>query len=128
MIKIEIDVNVKGLEVLEKIFGVSHSCSCEGNKSEPVQQPVQQPAQQTVQQPAQQSAQTPVQQPVQTPTATVAYNFDQIQNCAATLARSGKRDGLMAVIKSLGVNALTDVPQNRYNELAAKLRELGGVL
>lgn len=124
MIKIEIDVNVKGLDVLEKIFGGAHSCSCGGNKSGSVQQPVQQPIQQPVQQPGQQ----PVQQPIQTPTATIAYNFDQIQNCAATLARSGKRDELMAAIKSLGVNALTDIPQDKYNDLAAKLRELGGVL
>ncbi|MEE3805697.1 hypothetical protein V2H29_01895 [Lysinibacillus fusiformis] len=94
----------------------------------PVQQPMQQvPHQQ--QQPLAQTAQ-PVQQqqpmPQQpVPTTQTAYSMDQLAVAATQLMDAGKRDQLMQLLASFGVQALTALPQEQYGAFATKLRELG---
>lgn len=62
------------------------------------------------------------------PTSEVAYSFPQLQKAAAELARVGKRDELKDIINSFGVPAITDIPEDKYNEFALKIREAGGVI
>lgn len=62
------------------------------------------------------------------PVSEVAYSFPQLQKAAAELARSGKRDELKDIINSFGVPAITDIPENKYNEFALRIREAGGVI
>lgn len=62
------------------------------------------------------------------PTSEVAYSFPQLQKAAAELARAGKRDELKDIINSFGVPAITDIPEDKYNEFALKIREAGGVI
>lgn len=58
----------------------------------------------------------------------VAYSFPQLQKAAAELARAGKRDELKDIINSFGVPAITDIPENKYNDFALRIREAGGVI
>lgn len=135
MIKVEVDVNVKGLDFLKALFSSKLSesgCGCKGKSDEePKNWTTNEVSKDEIIQPI---PTTPAQaQPIPTPTpiaptATVAYTFDQIQNCAAALARSGKRDELLGVINSFGVSALTDIKEDMFNDLAAKLRGIGGTL
>lgn len=62
------------------------------------------------------------------PTSETAYTFPQIQKAAAELARVGKRDELKDIINSFGAAAITDIPEDKYNDLALKIREAGGVI
>ncbi len=64
----------------------------------------------------------------QAPVSEVAYSFPQLQKAAAELARAGKRDELKDIIQSFGVKSITDIPESKYNELALKFREVGGVI
>lgn len=85
---------------------------------------VQQPVQAT---PQQQIQQTQVQQPApQTvPTTATTYTMDQLAVAATQLSDAGKRDELLQILASFGVQALTQLPQEQYPAFAAKLRELG---
>lgn len=65
---------------------------------------------------------------VAVPTSETAYTFPQLQKAAAELARAGKRDELKDIINSFGAAAITDIPEDRYNDLALKIREAGGVI
>lgn len=89
----------------------------------PVQQ-IQQPAQATPQQVVQQPQ---VQQtaPQTVPTSTTTYTMDQLAVAATQLSDAGKRDELLQILASFGVQALTQLPQEQYAAFAAKLRELG---
>lgn len=102
MIKLEIEV--KGLEVLENLI--------KGVKVDTPDEVIQ-----------------PVQQPV-APVSQVAYSLSQLQNAAATLVQSGKAQpaDLVPILNSLGANALTDLPEDKFNDFAAELRKLGGVI
>ena len=51
-----------------------------------------------------------------------------MQKAAAELARAGKRDELKDIINSFGVPAITDIPENKYNDFALRIREAGGVI
>jgi len=62
------------------------------------------------------------------PVSEVAYSFPQLQKAAAELARAGKRDELKDIINSFGVPAITDIPENKYNDFALRIREAGGVI
>ena len=62
------------------------------------------------------------------PVSEIAYSFPQLQKAAAELARAGKRDELKDIINSFGVPAITDIPENKYNEFALRIREAGGVI
>lgn len=89
----------------------------------PVQQPMQQaPQQQPMAQPAQQQQAMPQQS---VPTSQTAYSMDQLAVAATQLMDTGKRDQLMQLLATFGVQALTALPQEQYGAFATKLRELG---
>lgn len=76
----------------------------------------------------------PVQQPTtQTavPTALVptaqapAYTMDQLAVAATQLVDAGKRDALLTILANFGVQALTELPKDRYGEFATALRQQG---
>lgn len=85
----------------------------------PVQQPTQQTQAPQPTQPVQQTA------PQTVPTAATTYTMDQLAVAATQLSDAGKRDELLQILASFGVQALTQLPQEQYPVFAAKLRELG---
>ncbi|AVK95587.1 hypothetical protein FCT18_17175 [Lysinibacillus sphaericus] len=103
---------------------------------EQIQQPAAVPTSTPVQQPMHQvqgqqpMAQPPVQQqqpmPQQTvPTSQTSYSMDQLAVAATQLMDAGKREQLMQLLATFGVQALTTLPQEQYGAFATKLRELG---
>ena len=64
--------------------------------------------------------------PVPTTAAAQAYTFDQLAVATANLASAGK--DVFAVLGRFGVSMLMDLPQERYGEYAAALREAGAVI
>lgn len=68
----------------------------------------------------------PIVAPVQT--AEIAYSFEQIQTCAASVARAGKRDELANALKDVGITTLMELKPEQYNSFVLKLRELGGTI
>lgn len=87
----------------------------------PVQQPAQQPTQQT-EQPVQQPAQ---QTPQAVPTSAPSYTLDQLAVAATQLVDAGRREELVQLLASFGVQALTALPKEQYGAFATKLREMG---
>mgnify|MGYP007126069905 FL=1 len=81
----------------------------------------QEPAQQTVQQPTPQATQ----QPQAVPTSAPAYTFDQLAVAATQLTDAGRREEVLQLLNSFGVQALTALPKEQYGAFATKLRELG---
>lgn len=81
------------------------------------------------------SAAVPVQQPAAVPAASPisavplaappTYDVEMLGRAAAPLAAQGKQQELFALLHSFGVQALTQLPPERYGEMALKLRELG---
>ena len=53
------------------------------------------------------------------------YDVEMLGRAAAPLAAQGKRNELFALLQSFGVQALTQLPPDKYGEMALKLRELG---
>jgi len=76
----------------------------------------------------------PVQPTAQAPTAPVsevAYTFDQLTKAAIGLVQSGKiksTDLTPVLVTGFGVNQMSDLKPEQYNDFAAKLKELGGVI
>lgn len=137
MIKVEIDVNVKGLDFLKGLLSADLSAA-DGMVNTPawttnevpkenIPQPVvpEQPAPQTPQTP-----QTPAQPVTTAPVSEVAYTLPQLQTAATQLVQSGKIQGtdLFPILQSLGVNAMSDLTPDKFNDFALKLKELGGVI
>lgn len=139
MIKVEIDVNVRGLDFLKDFIGASVGpvvtadnapawTTNEVPKEEILQPPVQSMIQPIVQ-PVQ-----PTVQPTQTvtaPVSEVAYTFDQLTKAAIGLVQSGKiksTDLTPVLVNGFGVNQMSDLKPEQYNDFAAKLKELGGVI
>lgn len=96
----------------------------------PTSMPVQQPTQPVQQQQPMAQPTQPVQQqqpmPQQSvPTSQTAYSMDQLAVAATQLMDTGKRDQLMQLLATFGVQALTALPQEQYGAFATKLRELG---
>lgn len=91
--------------------------------SVPTQQTTQtqEPAQQTVQQPTPQATQ----QPQAVPTTEPTYTFDQLAVAATQLTDAGRREEVLQLLNSFGVQALTALPKEQYGAFATKLRELG---
>lgn len=81
----------------------------------------QEPTQQTVQQPTPQATQ----QPQAVPTSAPAYTFDQLAVAATQLTDAGRREEVLQLLNSFGVQALTALPKEQYGAFATKLRELG---
>lgn len=151
MIKVEIDVNVRGLDFLKGFIGASVGpgmsedngpvwTTNEAPKEEIPQPPVQSTAQPMVQ-PMLQPMVQPIVQPVQpvqptaqaptAPVSEVAYTFDQLTKAAIGLVQSGKiksTDLTPVLVNGFGVNQMSDLKPEQYNDFAAKLKELGGVI
>lgn len=77
------------------------------------------------------TASTPTAAPAAQPIATVptapakAYTIAELQAASAPLIDAGRIADLQALMQSFGVISMTDIPEDRYGELATKLRELG---
>lgn len=98
----------------------------QSNAHAPAQAPAQAPVE-TAESP-QPTTPAPAQTPAQAPTQEVAYTLEKLQLAAAKLAREGKREELAAIINAMGFTTIMDLKPEHYNALAAKLREIGGVL
>ena len=142
MIKVEIDVNVRGLDFLKGFIGASVGPGISEDNGpiwttnevpkEEIPQPTAQPIVQPIVQPAQPVQ--PTAQPTQTvtaPVSEVAYTFDQLTKAAIGLVQSGKiksTDLTPVLVNGFGVNQMSDLKPEQYNDFAAKLKELGGVI
>lgn len=143
MIKVEIDVNVRGLDFLKDFIGAGVGPGISEDNGpvwttnevpkEEIHQPPVQPTAQPIVQPTAQPVQ-PVQPTAQAPTAPVsevAYTFDQLTKAAIGLVQSGKiksTDLTPVLVNGFGVNQMSDLKPEQYNDFAAKLKELGGVI
>lgn len=137
MIKVEIDVNVRGLDFLKDFIGagvvpgISEDNGPIWTTNEVPKEEIPQP---TAQPTVQSTVQPTVQPTVQTPTAPVsevAYTFDQLTKAAIGLVQSGKiksTDLTPVLVNGFGVNQMSDLKPEQYNDFAAKLKELGGVI
>jgi hypothetical protein len=90
--------------------------------------PTYQPAQH--QAPPQQQAPVvdPIQQPQAVPTTAPTYTMDHLAVAATQLMDAGKRNELVQLLASFGVQALTGLPKEAYGAFATKLREMGAKL
>jgi hypothetical protein len=102
--------------------------------SQPGQAPTYtpQPQQPQPQQPQQQAApvqyappqeQTPIVQTL--PTTPATYTMEQLAVAGTQLMDAGKREELVGLLASFGVQALTQLPKEQYGNLAIQLRALG---
>lgn len=136
MIKIEIDVNVRGLDFLKDFIGTGVGPGISEDNGpvwttnevpkEEIPQPTAQPIVQPIVQPTAQPTQT-----VTAPVSEVAYTFDQLNKAAIGLVQSGKiksTDLTPVLVNGFGVNQMSDLKPEQYNDFAAKLKELGGVI
>ncbi|WP_144461828.1 hypothetical protein [Siminovitchia fortis] len=120
-------------EVIEKTFDDLYgeqSQQAAPNQAPVHQQPapVQQPAPEAVPTatPQQQAPTQPTQeQPQAVPTSAPTYTMDQLAVAATQLMDAGKREDLLQLLSSFGVQALTALPQEQYGAFATKLRDLG---
>lgn len=108
----------------------------------PIAQPVQQSAmtgtapmgmpvaQQPIQQvPVQQPAMAaPVQNVVPTTAVAQEFSYDQLAVAAAGLMNAGKGAQLHAILQQFGVQAMTELPKERYGEFATAIRAEGAVI
>ncbi|RKO63233.1 hypothetical protein [Caldibacillus debilis] len=85
----------------------------------------QQPAEQVTEQSVQQQQPAPQEQPKSVPTSTPSYTFDQLAVAATQLVDAGRREELVQLLHSFGVQALTALPKEQYGAFATKLREMG---
>ena len=140
MIKVEIDVNVRGLDFLKGFIGASVGPGISEDNG-PVWTTNEVPKEEIPQPTAQPTVQPPVQPPVQpvqptvqasaAPVSEVAYTFDQLTKAAIGLVQSGKiksTDLTPVLVNGFGVNQMSDLKPEQYNDFAAKLKELGGVI
>lgn len=79
--------------------------------------------------------QTPVQnfatpQPGAVPTTAVAqaYSYDQLAVAAAGLVNQGKQQKLLDILHSFGVNAMTELPRDKYGDFATAMKMEGAVV
>ena len=142
MIKVEIDVNVRGLDFLKGFIGASVGPEISEDNGpiwttnevpkEEIPQPTAQPIVQPIVQPVQPVQPTaPPTQTVTAPVSEVAYTFDQLTKAAIGLVQSGKiksTDLTPVLVNGFGVNQMSDLKPEQYNDFAAKLKELGGVI
>lgn len=132
MIKVEIDVNVRGLNFLKDFIGAGVGPRMSEDNG-PVWTTNEVPKEEIPQPPVQSTAQ-PMVQPTQTvtaPVSEVAYTFDQLTKAAIGLVQSGKiksTDLTPVLVNGFGVNQMSDLKPEQYNDFAAKLKELGGVI
>lgn len=79
-------------------------------------------------------AAVPVTQPVGTPAqvpvtaAPQAYTFDQLSLATANLCTAGKQPEVHSLLQKFGVEALWNLPKDKYGDYATALRAIGGVI
>lgn len=61
------------------------------------------------------------------PTTAMAqeYTLEQLQVAAAGLSSMGKMPQVMGILQQFGIQAMTELPKERYGEFATALREAG---
>lgn len=132
MIKVEIDVNVRGLDFLKDFIGASVGPVVTADNApawttnEVPKEDIPQPTAQPIVQPVEPTAQAPT-----APVSEVAYTFDQLTKAAIGLVQSGKiksTDLTPVLVNGFGVNQMSDLKPEQYNDFAAKLKDLGGVI
>lgn len=132
MIKVEIDVNVRGLDFLKDFIGagvgpvVTADNAPAWTTNEVPKDEIPQPTAQPIVQPVEPTAQAPT-----APVSEVAYTFDQLTKAAIGLVQSGKiksTDLTPVLVNGFGVNQMSDLKPEQYNDFAAKLKDLGGVI
>ena len=62
---------------------------------------------------------------VPTTAAVQEYTIEQLQVAAAGLAGMGKMPQVMGILQRFGIQAMTELPKERYGEFATALREAG---
>lgn len=69
-------------------------------------------------------------QPGAVPTTAVAqeYSYDQLAVAAAGLVNQGKQQKLLDILHSFGVNAMTELPRDRYGAFATAIKTEGAVI
>lgn len=70
----------------------------------------------------------PITQPqsgTQIPTGTQSYTMDQLAVAATQLVDAGRRNDLVNLLSSFGVQALTSLPKEQYGNFATQLRAMG---
>ena len=55
---------------------------------------------------------------------TQSYTLEQVRAKLTELSRAGKREAVNALIKSYGVNKLTDLPKDNYTDIMQKAGEM----
>lgn len=63
--------------------------------------------------------------PAAVPTAAQSYTLDQLAVAATQLMDAGRRDEVVQLLHSFGVQALTALPKEKYGLFATALRQLG---
>lgn len=57
-----------------------------------------------------------------------SYTFDDLAVASAKLRDDGKLNELVTILKDFGVQAITELPEDRYPDFAERLRQLGADL
>ncbi|MEY8524548.1 hypothetical protein AALA90_16190 [Lachnospiraceae bacterium 38-10] len=67
------------------------------------------------------------QTPAMLPTTAVSpgYSLEQLQVAAAGLTSMGKTPQVVGILQRFGIQAMTELPKERYGEFAVALREAG---
>jgi len=99
----------------------------------PLAQPIPQAQVQNIIPTVQASIQSmPVQQPIANivPTTAVAqeFSYDQLAVAAAGLMNAGKGQQLHTILQQFGVQAMTELPKERYGDFATAIRAEGAVI
>lgn len=101
---------------------VETACNCLTTQCEQCKQ-VQQPVPQQIQ--AAPMQQIPVQTAIPVSNTVQTYTQEQLAVAMGRAVDSGKQSQILAIISSFGVSSLMELPQERYNDLALKLKEIG---
>lgn len=133
MIKVEIDVNVKGLDFLKGLIGSNLGVSETARPADtaPAWTTNEVPKEEISQPPVQAPVQPPVQPPAQSaPVGEVAYTLEQLKNAAIGLVQSGviQSTDIFPILNDLGVADMSKLTPDKFNAFAMKLKELGGVI
>lgn len=75
--------------------------------------------------PAAPQPQTAAPAPAAVPTTAQSYTLDQLAVAATQLMDAGRRDEVVQLLHSFGVQALTALPKEQYGAFATALRQLG---
>ena len=67
----------------------------------------------------------PVIAPPAVPTTPATYSLDQLAQAGTQLVDTGRRDELVGLLASFGVQALTQLPKEQYGNFATQLRVMG---